>query len=490
MITGVSMYRLMSSSLLGLLLLSLVLAAVGLIGFSPAGILTIALVAFASTALATLMFASVFRQVAHLESSLITGLLVAFILPPTVEVRDIIGAAAAGAIAGASKYLVAIRGRHFLNPAAVGSAVAVGLGLSSSFWWIANPPMTVAIVVVGAMVAWRSGLGAIAWVGLGVGAIALMARLLVVGEELWSSLYLVTTSYPLVFLTLFMLSEPLTSPPRAVQRLSVAAVVGLGVALPFSVPIGNFTFSSSPEIALLAGNLVALFATLMTRAPRTSTLTLANTTELGNYGAVVSFTLGQPLRFQAGQWIELYFPHARADRRGVRRVFSVCSAPHEALGEHPTLRIATRLSQPGSSFKSALVGAPMGSEAHVSNIGGDFVTPRDSTKPLLLLAGGVGITPFLSQLAHDTYQGIARDVVLVDVRRDPGEHWGDDVIRASGVTHLITTREHLGETLARITDVSGRWCAVSGPPGFVRSACAVLRRNGARSIATDSFTGY
>lgn len=485
-----SMYRLMSTSLLALLLLSVVFAGIGLIGYDPMGIVTIALVACVATAASTLIFANIFRHTAHLESSLITGVLIAFILPPSLQPGDLLAAACAGAIAGASKYLFVIGKRHFLNPAAVGSAAAVALGLGASFWWIANPPMAVAIVIAGALVAWRSGLGSVALAGIGVGAVALMARLLLSGEELWSSLYLAATSYPLVFLGLFMLIEPLTMAGRMVSRLAVATVVGLGVALPFSVPLGTFTLYSSPEIALLAGNLVALAATLVTRGSRSGGASLATTTQLGDYGAIFTFSLPRPVRFLAGQWVELHFPHGRADQRGVRRVFSVVSAPHEATSPSPTLRIATRLSTPGSSFKRALSGAPATSGARIVHIGGDFLLPADTSTPLLLLAGGVGVTPFLSQLAEDTHRGTVRDVVLIDVRKDSAESWGDDIIGASGATHLITSRQGLEQTLAQIPDISDRWCAVSGSPGFVRSGTARLKALGARSVATDSFTGY
>lgn len=490
MIATLSMYRLMSLSLLGLLVLSLIFAGVGLIGYSPLGILSIAAVAIVATAVSTLMWASVFRQSAHLESSLITGLLITFILPPTLEPRDIVGAAAAGAIAGASKYLLVFSRRHVLNPAAVGSAVAVVLGLSASFWWIANPPMAIPIIVIGALVAWRSGLGTVALVGLGVGGLALLSRLLVSGGELWSTLYLMVTSYPLVFLALFMLSEPLTMAPRRLSRMAVATVVGLGVALPFSVTLGTVTVYSSPELALLAGNLVALVATLISRASRSARLQLTDTERLGDYGAVFTFAPQGPVRFKAGQWIELDVPHRSADRRGARRVFSVVSAPHEARSDSPVVRIATRHATPGSSFKHALLGAPVTSAARIVNIGGDFVLPKDHSTPLLLLAGGVGVTPFLSQLAEDTHHGTTRDVVLVDVRKDSREEWDDETIRASGATHIVTSREGLEAALADVADIAERWCAVSGSPGFVTAGERLLRRLGARSIAKDSFTGY
>jgi glycine betaine catabolism B len=401
-----------------------------------------------------------------------------------------VGAAAAGAIAGASKFLIAIRGRHFLNPAATGTAIAAVLGLSASFWWVANPPMTPFIVLAGVLVVWRAGLTGVVGTGLLVGAVALVARLLTSGDELWSSLYLIVTSYPLVFLALFMLSEPLTLPPRSRQRHLVAVVVGLGVALPFSLPLGSYTLYSSPELAVLLGNLVALGATLATRFTRATAVSLVETTKLGHYGAVFRFSLEHPLRFRAGQWVELYFPHRFGDSRGQRRVFSVASPPQDATGAHPTIDIATRLATPSSSFKHALLGAPATSRARISQVAGDFVLPANPHTPLLLIAGGVGVTPFLSQLGDLVARGHTRNVVLIDVRRSPGEAWNDDLIAASGAHHIITSRDGCAEALDSLTDVGERWCAVSGSPHFVAWMKKELQQRGITRVATDTFTGY
>ncbi|MFP3468263.1 flavodoxin reductase, partial [Leifsonia sp. SIMBA_070] len=53
-------------------------------------------------------------------------------------------------------------------------------------------------------------------------------------------------------------------------------------------------------------------------------------------------------------------------------------------------------------------------------VAGDFLLPRDRTAPLLLIASGVGITPFMSQLRSLAAGGdgtgpgtVERDVVLV-----------------------------------------------------------------------------
>lgn len=360
---AISMYRLISSSLLVLLVVTVIFAAIGLIGFTPQGILLTAVVAVGATLVSTMMFAQTFKTIAHLESSLITGLLITFIVPPTTLLPDLGGAAAAGALAGASKFLIVYQARHFLNPAALGLTITSLLGLTASFWWIATPPLTPLLIALGALIAWRSGLWAVALTGLGVGVVVTLARLVVSGQEPLESVYLVITSYPIVFLAFFMLTEPLTLPSRRRARLAVAVVVGLGVALPFSLPLGSYTLYSSPELALVLGNLVAFGASLASYTSRSVGVALLSTETSGTDHATFTFGLDGPLRFRAGQWVELHFPHRAGDRRGQRRVFSVASKPQDATAPVPTLEVWTRLSHPSSSLKHALALAPPSSSA-------------------------------------------------------------------------------------------------------------------------------
>jgi len=489
--TGVSMYRLISISLVGLLLLSALFAAVGLIGYSPVGIAVTAVLAVSATLLATVMAAQTMKSIAHLESSIITGLLITFIVPPTLDTRDLLGVSVAGLIAGFSKYFLVYRSRHVLNPAATGVTIAGLLGLTAGFWWIANPPMTAFILVSGLIIAWRSGTLPVALTGLGIGVGAVMIRLVGSGEPLWGSAYLVLTSYPILFLALFMLTEPLTLPARRWAQLVVAAIVGIAVALPWSLSLGGVGVSSSPELALVIGNLVALGLVVGTRTTRSTNVSLTSSTTFGDRGLLLQFSLARPVSLQAGQWVELHLPHRKGDRRGQRRIFSIASAPGDATGTHPTLSIATTLATPGSSFKQSLANAPVGSAARITTVGGDFLLPTDPHTPLLFVAGGIGITPFISHLADLAKRQEHRDCVLIEVRSHQMAQPWDDLIRNSAITHIVLERAQLEETLARDDlGLSHRVGFVSGSPAFVKDLTSSLRKLGVRRVHTDSFIGY
>ncbi len=124
-VTGrVSMYRLTVLALAAVLVMGVVLGAVDVIGVDPLGLLGVIGVVLVATIGANEVAARLARVVPHRESSIITALIIACLVPPQATTMSLIGAAAAGVIAALSKYLIVWRGRHIVNPAATGVLVA------------------------------------------------------------------------------------------------------------------------------------------------------------------------------------------------------------------------------------------------------------------------------------------------------------------------------------------------------------------------------
>lgn len=90
-------------------------------------------------------------------------------------------------------------------------------------------------------------------------------------------------------------------------------------------------------------------------------------------------------------------PHENPDGKGTKRWFTISSAPFEGI-----MQITTRMTD--SSFKQALATLPEG--GHLDLLGpaiGRF-TWQDTEKPVVFVAGGIGVTAFhsiLRQRAHD-----------------------------------------------------------------------------------------
>jgi glycine betaine catabolism B len=491
--TNWSMYRVVTGVLVVIILAASALSAVGLVGFSPGGILVTAVVAIAGTVIGSTIGRVIVRNPLHLESSVITGLLIATIVPPTLDAVDIIGATSAGLLAGISKYLIAPGGRHILNPAATGVSIAVVFGLTFSFWWVATPPLTPLIIIGGLIVAYRAGVLKTVGVFVAVAFVALGARLLTSGEPFGLTVWLMVTSYPVLFLGLFMLTEPLTLPTKQWQSYVVATIVGLGVALPFSLPFGDgYTLYSSPELALVAGNLVAWALVQTSRQRRATMFTVKEVTSLSDDVNEFSLSLQKPLKLEPGQWVELHLPHTRPDSRGSRRVFSVSSNVSEANGPTPTLRLATRQSTPGSTFKDTLFTSLQSGAGRITQVGGEF-TPPTGGRPIVCVAGGIGITPFASWIRSlNPTPDNPLDLWLVVVVKRPGELLYPELGYLPGVT--LIAADHLGQLTNIVgsvgTPLSDCTVAVSGSPAFVSSAKKTLRDLGASRVLTDRFIGY
>lgn len=132
------------------------------------------------------------------------------------------------------------------------------------------------------------------------------------------------------------------------------------------------------------------------------------------------FRPDRPLQYTAGQYVELTIPHPRPDKRGLKRWFTLSSAPTEEL-----LSITTKFAgdAKSSSFKKALFGLAPGAELQLSAPMGDFVLPKLISTPLVFVAAGIGITPFHSILSWLADTGEQRPIQLLY-----GVHREDDII--------------------------------------------------------------
>ena len=310
------------------------------------------------------------------------------------------------------------------------------------------------------------------------------------GAVFWPILW----SSPFLFLGAFMLSEPLTLPPRRWQQLTVAAVVGVLAGWPIDLGV----VSLGQERALLVGNVVA-FCFAARSAVR---LTLAGRVDLTPTVRELVFQSKRKLAFVPGQYLELEVPHSHPDARGTRREFSIVSSPEEL----PTVRIAFREGGgPQSSYKKALAAVQEGDVLPVTGVWGDFVLPKRATSPVLMVAAGIGITPFISQLRHVRLADEDRDIVFIYVASGSEELAFRRELEESRVHVIIFTRDEPTElprnwTWARgirldaegllrvVPDIAARHAYISGPSGLIADLAPALEK--ARSITTDAFSGY
>ena len=508
-----SMYRLVLMALGILTLVALVLSFFGLVVPGPLELVVTIVVIFAVCVGANALVQRLLKMPIRHESSLITAAIMVFILRPTVVPLELLGIAFAGVAAVVSKYVIAWRGRHILNPAAVGAAVLTISGLGASAWWVGSPVLAAPVLILGLFVLVRTErlriVATFFVIAVGVYVLRVAVQSQAAGFEFdaGQTLSFALWSSPFLFLGAFMLSEPLTLPPRRWQQMTVAAVVGVLAGWPIS--LGYFTLGQ--ERALLIGNLLA-FVWVAHRAVR---LRLADARMITPSVRELTFEARRPVRFVAGQYLELDVPHAKADARGTRREFSIVSAPSDA----PTVRVAYRI-KPGagagalagaasgsgeSTFKKALAVASPGVDYSATGVWGDFLMPSNPNAPVLLVAAGIGITPFISQVREDRARGVERNVVLIYVASEASELAFRDELEASGIEVIVFTRDQPrdlpanwlwargvrldAEGLPRVVpDLSSRHAYVSGPPKLIAELAPALAQ--ARTLTTDAFAGY
>ncbi|MFZ8756831.1 FAD-dependent oxidoreductase [Microbacterium sp. HMH0099] len=499
----VSMYRLILGALALLTVISLALSVAGLVGPQPFEILASAVVLAAACLLTDLAAQTVLRMPRRWESSAITAAILLFVLRPTLDPLGLAGLVLAGVVASLSKYLLVWRGRHILNPAATGATVLTIVSvavpaLGSSAWWVGSPWLAAPVLVLGVLLLWRTDklpVVVVFWVvAMAVAFTRTTLQFQSAGfpVDVPALLLQVAFSSPFLFLGAFMLSEPLTLPPRRGQQFAVAALVGVLAGWP--LPVGDVTLGQ--ERALLVGNLLA-FAFCLRAAVR---LRVDRRRDLTPTVRELTFQAAAPFRFSPGQYLELDVPHRRPDARGTRREFSIASAPEDL----PEVRIAFKDGSQ-SSFKRALAAVAPGATLAATGVWGDFVLPARPTSPLLLVAAGIGVTPFVSQLRHLAATGQRRDAVLVYVVSSADELAFRDDIVASGIPVVVFSRDEpvdlaagwswagpdrvdAAALLHAVPDIAQRAAFVSGPPALIAALAPALGR--AKSLTTDAFAGY
>ena len=179
-------------------------------------------------------------------------------------------------------------------------------------------------------------------------------------------------------------------------------------------------------------------------------------------------------------------------------MFSLTSPPGSA-----ELKIGVGTAAPLSTAKRALLALKAGDELTATTVGGDFIPPRTPGAPVLLIAAGIGITPYLSQLSGNAAD---RDVVLLYLAKNAGElayaeelertgvrviaRLGDGSVPPAFMQDAGASRIDGASLKVLVPDVAAREVYVSGSPASVRSLRAAARRAGARKIHVDSFSGY
>jgi len=216
------------------------------------------------------------------------------------------------------------------------------------------------------------------------------------------------------------------------------------------------------------------------------------------------FTSDRLPNWTAGQYMEWVLPHDSADKRGIRRFFTICASPTEK-----ELTFATKIIDEPSSFKIKLRDLNIGDPITARDIDGDFVLPKNPQEKVVFIAGCIGITPFRSMVKYLLDTNEKRDIILLYSNKDSSDIAFSGLFKDAEKIGLKTVNfftDEKGkdtqnnvygfitpeEIQARIPDWQERTFYVSGPEPMVEAFEKMLKTMGikGRQLKTDYFPGY
>ncbi len=210
--------------------------------------------------------------------------------------------------------------------------------------------------------------------------------------------------------------------------------------------------------------------------------------------------------FEAGQFIDMTLINpSETDEEGNGRAFSIASAPEESM-----LLVATRMRD--TAFKRVLGTMPIDSQVKIEGPFGSLVLHNNQARAAVLLAGGIGITPFHSILLQATREHWPQRLFCFYANRRPEDAPFLEELEAlqrqnPSYTFVPTVTDMRrsdhswqGETgridqamLAKhLKSAASPIYYMAGPPGMVRAMRTLLKSMGVDvdDIRTEEFAGY
>lgn len=210
--------------------------------------------------------------------------------------------------------------------------------------------------------------------------------------------------------------------------------------------------------------------------------------------------------FKAGQFADVTLTDPpETDAEGNTRTFSIASPPFEN-----ELVFTTRMRD--TAFKRSLKKVPLATEVHIGPAAGSFTLHKNPAKPAVFLAGGIGVTPFLSMVRQADRDRLPQKLYLFYSNRRPEDTAFLETLQALETTNpnfrLICTmtemskskKEWKGETALIDKEMLSRHLAtlqgpiyyIAGPPPMVAAMQQTLESAGVEEddVRAEEFFGY
>lgn len=212
--------------------------------------------------------------------------------------------------------------------------------------------------------------------------------------------------------------------------------------------------------------------------------------------SLYKFALDEDIDFKSGQVFHILL------KEGVKHHLTIVNSPNEKR----TVSLATRMRD--SEFKNTLGALPIGAQVEIYKIKGEFVLPEDTSKPLVFIALGIGITPYVSMLRWIREEHLPFSITLMysDSDRESMaflselEAYAKDtpdfklILTVTKDPNWTGEKRHIDENFIReyVTDFGNSIFYVSGPPVAVEAVTTSLTNLNVppEQIKSENFTGY
>lgn len=498
LLNKITMYRLVLYYLIILLATALVLSIVGVLTYSPVGLLVSTSVLLLVCLGANWVFSKVFEAPTNLESVYITALILALVITPLKTVQGLPLLFWAGVLAMGTKYMFAIGNKHIFNPVCIAVVMTSYVIGASASWWVGNLYLAPLVFIGGLLIVRKIKREDMVFTFMMVALLVTFIFGVINKTDTIELLKKILFHSSYLFFAFVMITEPLTTPPTRGWQILYGGLVGLL----FSPYVHLGSVYSTPELTLVIGN---VFSYLVSPKEK-YVMKLGKKIQLSSDTYDFVFPLKQKLAFTPGQYMEFTLPHDHIDDRGNRRYFTIASSPTE-----PELRIGIKFYDNSSSYKKAMLTMGENAVMVAGQRAGDFTLPEPANGKYVFMAGGIGVTPFRSIIKYLIDTNTKRDIVVLYSNKSKDEIVYADVFNEAqaklGIPtyYTLTDAEHApadwNGTKGRFTaemikqeipDYMERIFYISGPHGMVMGFEDVLKQMGVPNshIKVDFFPGF
>jgi len=210
--------------------------------------------------------------------------------------------------------------------------------------------------------------------------------------------------------------------------------------------------------------------------------------------------------YKPGQAIDLTLIETQGGlAQDERHAFSIVNAPFQE-----GIVVATRMRD--SAYKRALDGLPAGALVRIKGPFGSLTLHADRARPAVLVAGGIGITPFISMVRQSRRDDWPQQLSLLYANRSPQaaafleelQQLARDHSRFRLVATMTGSHGSMGDWQGETRPIGDALLRVvgdklvrpvyylAGPPGMVESAGEALTRAGVpeEDVRSEIFYGY